>query len=122
MTQNVYRDKILEGYVKPYILEGGKHWVLEEDGDSGHGFGSDINIVARWKSANNLDYYKNAPRSPDLSPIETCWSPVKQNIRKMPRYDDSTLRTLIDEGWSSPHVTNKRLIVWCTRCLSACEM
>jgi len=38
MSLQIYRDKILEGVVKLW-LEAGDRFVLEEDGDSGHGTG-----------------------------------------------------------------------------------
>jgi hypothetical protein len=44
-------------------------FVLEEDGDSGHGTGPK-NIVRTWKQENKLNYYFNCASSPDLFPIE----------------------------------------------------
>jgi len=38
MSMQIYRDEILEGVVRPW-LDAGQHFVLEEDGDSGHGTG-----------------------------------------------------------------------------------
>jgi hypothetical protein len=43
MSQKAYIDQILEPVVKPW-LDAGEHFVLEEDGDSGHGLGKN-NIV-----------------------------------------------------------------------------
>lgn len=70
MTQQVYIDQILEPVVKPWI-ESGQHFVLEEDGDSGHGPGKS-NIVRTWKEQHGLKHYFNCASSPDLSPIENC--------------------------------------------------
>ena len=97
MSQSVYRDKILEPIVKPWLAE--SSFILEEDGDSGHGFGSTKNTVAVWKRQNQLKYYKNYPGSPDLSPIENCWLPPKQYYKKWPKWDDFGSRELIQEGW-----------------------
>ena len=97
MSQSVYRDHILEPIVKPWLAK--SSFVLEEDGDSGHGFGSSKNIVAIWKEQNQLEYYKNCPGSPDLSPIENCWLPPKQYYKKWPKWDDFGSRELIQEGW-----------------------
>src|SRR5436190_17199193 len=41
-------------------------FILEEDKDSGH-----KGVMAtRWKKKHGIQYYLNAPKSPDLSPIE----------------------------------------------------
>ncbi len=102
MSQRVYRDNILEPIVKPWIQDArqkGYSFTLEEDGDSGHGHGSETNIVATWKRENGLQWYKNSPGSPDLAPIENCWNPPKQYSRKYPYWDDFSTRELILEGW-----------------------
>lgn len=77
MSLQVYRDCILEPVVKPWLLQMCKGlinpWVLEEDGDSGHGGkGKKGNIVKTWKQDNNLPCIYNCPGSPDLAPIENC--------------------------------------------------
>ena len=96
MSQRVYIDQILGPVVKPWI-EAHHDFVLEEDGDSGHGPGKS-NIVRTWKQENNLEYYFNCHSSPDLSPIENCWQPVKQHLHKYPHWDDNTTKELISEG------------------------
>ena len=68
MTQDVYINQILIPVVLPWILRG-EDFVLEEDGDSGHG-PSSANRVRRWKHQHGLDYYFNCGLSPDLAPIE----------------------------------------------------
>jgi hypothetical protein len=42
MNHRTYRDQILEPIVKDWLLA---DFVLEEDGDSGHGYGSGNNLV-----------------------------------------------------------------------------
>ena len=98
MSQRVYIDQILDPIVKPW-LDQGHNFVLEEDGDSGHGPGKS-NIVRTWKEEHGLEHYFNCPSSPDLSPIENCWQPVKQELYKYPHWDDETTKGLIYEGWS----------------------
>jgi len=45
MSLQIYRDEILEKVVRPW-LDAGEQFVLEEDGDSGHGTGrNQDNIV-----------------------------------------------------------------------------
>jgi hypothetical protein len=97
MTQQTYKRDILKPHVKRWIEEG-RSFVLEEDGDSGHGPGKS-NPVRTWKEEHGLKSFFNCPRSPDLSPIENCWLVPKQYIRKYPHWDLDTLRDLIEEGW-----------------------
>ncbi len=96
MSQRVYIDQILEPVVKPW-LEAREDFVLEEDGDSGHGT-SQSNIVRTWKKTNKLEYFFNCASSPDLAPIENCWQTPKQHLRKYPHWDDSATRELVLEG------------------------
>ena len=101
LTLQVYRDKILEPVVKPWILESranGTVFTLEEDGDSGHGTGKN-NICRTWKKDNLLDCYFNVSGSPDLAPIENCWQGPKQWAKKVPHWDDETTEHLMVEGW-----------------------
>ncbi|KJZ80118.1 hypothetical protein HIM_00832 [Hirsutella minnesotensis 3608] len=71
MSQKVYLEKILKGYIGPELLEKGVSFILEEDGDSGHGPGKN-NPVRTWKEEHGLKYFFNCASSPDLSPIENC--------------------------------------------------
>jgi hypothetical protein len=99
MTQHGYIDQVLEPVVKPW-LERGDRFFLEEDGDSGHGPGKN-NIVRKWKEENKLDHYFNCHSSPDLAPIENCWQPPKQYVKKLSHWDENNTRelTLPVEGW-----------------------
>jgi hypothetical protein len=99
MSHKVYLKSILKPIVKPW-LDRGDDFVLEEDGDSGHGT-SKNNIVRSWKEENNLKCYFNCASSPDLSPIENCWLPPKNFIRKLPHWDEATTKGLIFEGWDT---------------------
>lgn len=101
MTQRVYIDTILEPIVKTWIQRG-HDFYLEEDNDSGHG-PSPTNIVRTWKKENNLKFFFNCPESPDLAPIENCWIAPKQELKKVPHWEDSTVRELIYEGWAKLH-------------------
>ena len=99
MSLQVYRDQILNPIVKPWI-DRGDDFVLEEDGDSGHGT-SKSNIVRTWKKENRLESYFNCSNSPDLSPIENCWQPPKQYLKRFPHWDEFETRELAIEGWQS---------------------
>ena len=67
MTQQCYRDLILEPVVGSWLREG-QYFVLEEDNDSGHGT-SKTNIVRTWKKQNGLQSYFNCSSSPTLYPL-----------------------------------------------------
>lgn len=97
MPHQVYIDSILEPIVRPW-LEDKQDFVLEEDGDSGHGT-SRKNPVRSWKEENGLESYFNCAQSPDLSVIENCWAIPKMYTRKYPHWDDDTLKELI-KGWA----------------------
>jgi len=99
MSMQVYRDVILEGEVAKWLTRGDQ-FVLEEDGDSGHGGGNSgkRNIVKAWKEEHGLKHFFNTPGSPDLSPIENCWRAVKQYVKANFRLG-SDLKKLILEGW-----------------------
>ena len=111
MTHQVYIDAILDPVVKPW-LERGDDFVLEEDGDSGHGTGKRRNAVKKWKLDHDLEHYFNCSSSPDLAPIENCWQPAKQHVRKFPHWDDASLEQLIREGWArvSQEFINERVL------------
>ncbi|KAI9858848.1 MAG: hypothetical protein M1824_004013 [Vezdaea acicularis] len=47
-----------QNVVKPW-LEAKHNFVLEEDGDSGHGLDRGRNIVKNWKEQNGLEHYFN---------------------------------------------------------------
>ena len=98
MSLQVYRDVILDGPVAQWLARGDE-FVLEEDGDSGHGGGNSTkrNIVKAWKKEHGLKHYFNTPGSPDLSPIENCWRAVKQYIKANFRLG-SDLKALVLEG------------------------
>lgn len=53
MSQQIYIDQILEPIVMPWI-QARQDFVLEEDGDSGHGPGKS-NILRTWKGKNGLE-------------------------------------------------------------------
>jgi hypothetical protein len=109
MSLQAYRDQILEPIVKPW-LERGDDFILEEDNDSGHGTGKQ-NIVVSWKKKHGLKHYFNCSHSPDLSPVENCWQPPKQFLKRFPHWDEFETRDLAIEGWEqvSQRFINERV-------------
>ena len=93
MTHKCYREYILEPVVQPWLQAAKRGlidpFVLEENGDSGHGGSSNRNPVRIWKEEKGLKSCFNCPSSPDLSPIENCWQAPKQYLRKTPHWDDA---------------------------------
>ncbi|KAN0101622.1 MBOAT, membrane-bound O-acyltransferase family domain containing protein [Hyaloscypha variabilis] len=111
MRHRTYRDQILEPIVKEWLEYGAADdFVLEEDGDSGHGYGSSSNPVSEWKKAHGLKSYKNCAGSPDFAPIENSWQVPKQWIKKHPHLDVDTLRELALEGWE--HLRQDTINKW----------
>ena len=51
-------------------------FVLEEDGDSGYGESPTLLYGSSVRTSKE--------QIPDLAPIENCWQPVKQTVRKFP--------------------------------------
>jgi hypothetical protein len=93
MAKQIYLKEILEGTVQKWI-ERGEDFILEEDRDSGHGLskkrrkdGQFTCPVARWKEQHKVNYYFNAPSSPDLSPIENMWGLEKRELRQQDRLE-----------------------------------
>ena len=104
LSYQAYIDQILEPAIRPWLHQAKlgqiDPFALEEDRDSSHGAGSKDNIVAKWKDQNGLDHYFNCPYSPDLAPIEQCWQPMKQELRKIPHWDDWNTKSIAQDGWN----------------------
>lgn len=98
MSLKVYRDSILEPVVGSWLRQGAS-FVLEEDGDSGHGTGKH-NIVQEWKEKNGLTSYFNCSGAPDFVPIENAWIGPKQAIGSRETWDTDIIKELAEEGWN----------------------
>jgi hypothetical protein len=96
MTQAYYKSVILGEIVQSW-LDRGDEFVLEEDGDSGHGPRSAQ--LKTFKEKMGLRYYINCAGSPDLAPIENAWKGPKQRSRSVPHWTQEVLRELVFEGW-----------------------
>ncbi len=96
MSLQVYIDQILEPVIKLLLLK--KQDFVKEDGDIRHCKANNRKIVRKWKEENNLDYFFNFAFSTNLSPIENCWQPLKQHLKKYSHLDDHTKKELIVEG------------------------
>ncbi|MCJ1422836.1 hypothetical protein MMC29_000716 [Sticta canariensis] len=77
--QTQMEDDTSSVHVKHSLID---PFVLEEDGDSGHGGGSKRNLVRIWKEKNELKSCFNCPSSPDLSSIENCWQAPKKRFER----------------------------------------
>ena len=66
-------------------------FILEEDNDSGHKEA----MSTRWKKKHGVQYYLNASKSPDLSPIENVWSPLKFHYNSQPHWNEEQAKQRI---------------------------
>ena len=85
ITQQMYRNEILEQYVLPAFRQyqqEGRGFLLEEDSAASRGTCSQNNCCRRFKDEHGIPHYNNPPRSPDLSPIENVWRAMKQRLQK----------------------------------------
>lgn len=86
-----------------------ERWVLEEDGDQGHGKVLNDNFVEKRKRDHGMSslrgskhgYYFNASLSPGSSTIEDGWNYPKYYIKKRPHWDAETVDTPVQEGWTA---------------------
>ena len=62
------------------MMEQDLRFILKEDNDSGHKGA----ITTKWKKEHKIQYYLNAPKLPDLSPIENVWEPLKFHYNSDP--------------------------------------
>jgi hypothetical protein len=110
MTHDCYIDQILNPIVLPWLVEK-QDFLLEEDGDSGHGFGKGTNKVKQWKERHGLKVYQNCAGSPDITPIENSFQVPKEHIRKFTNNNIEGLRELSIEGWAKlkQETINKRV-------------
>lgn len=113
MTHKYYIDQILEPIVKPQLVEDHR-FVLEEDGNSGHGSGhyswiknllgekietkDKENLVQQQKRTNSLLFYFNCHSSPNLSPIENCQSGPKSYVNSYIHFDMETTKDYTLQG------------------------
>jgi hypothetical protein len=125
MTHKKYVE-ILDNVVRPWVEEG-QDFVLEEDGDSGHGYDppprkpklgcmtfaeykkslkppkppkpKQDNIVVKFKKQHNIVTYKNCAGSPDVTVIEAGWNWPKRKLRAFTHWTEESCRELAEEGW-----------------------
>lgn len=113
MTMPIYKDRVLTKTVKPWIeAQGAGTFVLEEDAETfAHGGLSKVNEVQEWKEANGLRYYFNCGDSPDLSPLDSLWPPLKQwQTQKEFEWEDESLKQAARDAWAE--FGQGRLDIW----------
>jgi hypothetical protein len=92
MSQTIYTTQIL-----PMVEQDLHGFVLEEDNDSGHTGGR----ATKWKLDHGIEYYLNAPKSPDLSPIENVWQPLKFHYNSEPHWDEKRAKQRILDAFKN---------------------
>ena len=86
---------------------------LEIDGDSSHGKKKKSSVGLWMSDHNDVVYYFNPGKSPDLSPIEQIWGAMKEYIKKKKPKKEEELRLAIIEAWNK--VVTVDLINKCIR-------
>ena len=109
MNQQEYIDLILTAIVKP-MLHNGEIFLLEEEHDETHGPKDNGNQVRKWKEQNGLNYYINAPKSPDLIVIDDAFRSLSQFISKQDVSDwtEATLKERLEDCWDN-HVPQSHI-------------
>lgn len=106
MSQRTYIDAVLSTEVLAWTKECAE-WVLEKDGDLGHGKAQNNGPVERYKRSIGMSrtegphrYYFNCQHSPDFAPIEDAWSYPKKFVKKQPHWTDAITEELAKEAWA----------------------
>lgn len=109
MNQQEYIDLILTAIVKP-MLQSGEVFLLEEEHDETHGPKDNGNQVRKWKEQNGLNYYINAPKSPDLIVIDDAFRSLGQFLSKQDVSDwtEETLKEHLEDCWEN-HVPQSHI-------------
>jgi hypothetical protein len=72
---------------------------LELDGDGSHGMKSESNPVRECLERHGVSYFANAPRSPGMVPIESCWGIQKEYIKKWKPKGQEALQEGVIQAW-----------------------
>lgn len=109
MNQQEYIDLILTAIVRP-MLQNGEVFLLEEEHDETHGPKDNGNQVRKWKEQNGLNYYINAPKSPDLIVIDDAFRSLSQFLSKQDVSDwtEETLKERLEDCWDN-HVPQSHI-------------
>lgn len=95
MTSDVYIQLLTDIVVKQ--IKAGDDFILEEDRDGSYSTAN----TRRFKDDNSINYYLNAPSSPDLSAIETVIGISKFTFRKESRFTNDDVRKAAIESQNS---------------------
>lgn len=115
MDQHVYRG-ILENTLQPWIKQRfrRKKWVFQHDNDPKHKAKS----VQEWLRRRRWDVSDWPAQSPDLNPIEHCWSVVDKSVRIEKPKNVEELWQVVEKAWKNldPQYCNKLVLSMNNRC------
>ena len=70
---------VLEAGLKPFLSSATNITKFMQDNDPKH----TSRRASEWMDANNVNWWKTPPESPDLNPIENIWHELKEYIRRV---------------------------------------
>lgn len=102
MTNKYYTESILPGLCDQAEMMRKKYGrgILQEDNDSSHGTRSDDNLAKHYKEERGIELLLHPAQSPDLNPIESMWSILKNWVRWRDDWNDiESLKQVLQEEW-----------------------
>ncbi|KFM57061.1 Transposable element Tcb2 transposase, partial [Stegodyphus mimosarum] len=96
VNAQVYRDDILDAYVRPYAGTIGDVFLLQDDNARPHR----VRIVDDYLLQETIIRTAWRARSPDLNPIEDSWDVLKRRLAAL-NPSTQTLATALKEQWLS---------------------
>ena len=111
LTQKDYLAQILEAHIQPILeafaavthaLRPSAEPLFMKDGNSAHGYKSNKNCCAIWRTAHGVILMPHPSTSPDMNPIEKCWRRIKQALHRR-RHQPTTvaeMEEMVREEWA----------------------
>ena len=97
LTALKYRDDILNGIVRPFLLNHPQIMEFQHDGATPH----TARISKNFLAANNIATMEWPSKSPDLSPIANCWDYLSRHLKDRAHHPHNIqqLRQALQQEW-----------------------